>query len=354
MRTPVTTDVAVLQGWPKPKGSKKDLATSSDIAAALKLTVFQITARLKGMEGRGLVARDDRSRELWFRTEKGVAEAKNPTPQPVRAPRVHGSGGGAAGLPNDAKVKTIRADTVRWCDSDTIHQHFIEQAEDIKARLAGGQLHHDAVVDRKLRVSLKDVLRAIKPRIAAKRDGCWSTRDVWEGATVKIKDGDGKPAATQWRKHVAKVYRSPKGDEYVEAKSLETADLIVKGKGGDVRLRLYGDSDAHKRLTKKEREQNARASAKEEQRQQERQRRILQEEQHEEEQRQTEAQERKAKAKKPAATPVRTAHGQPQTSTGKSRSRARGSSARHAARGRSKKDRATGSADLRRRSKGRK
>lgn len=79
MREGVTTDWSVskvLAKFPKP-------VRSADIAAALSLHVFQVTARLKGMEMRGVATRKD---GLWLSTPAGKSLAGGP--EPVLAPGV--------------------------------------------------------------------------------------------------------------------------------------------------------------------------------------------------------------------------------------------------------------------------
>lgn len=124
MRSQVTTDWSVaraIEGLTvvathgkskKPKLLKPGLLTcfaSDTIAQALKLTVFQITARLKGMEGRELVVRED---GLWGLTEKGRnLAALIGEPQPIAKPKVARPDGWKPEpptTPDDSKVKQIK------------------------------------------------------------------------------------------------------------------------------------------------------------------------------------------------------------------------------------------------------
>lgn len=66
-----------------------------------------------------------------------------------------------------------------------------------------------------------------------RRDKGWSTRYIYEGITVKVDETRaGKKIGTlviPWRKEVARIQISPKGNEYVEAEPWEKADLIYAG-----------------------------------------------------------------------------------------------------------------------------
>lgn len=274
MRAPVTTDAKVLAGWPK---SKKPVA-SITVAQALKLTVFQITARLKGMEGRGLV---ERIAGLWRPT------GKEPLPEPVRGPsRVYTAGGGAAGLPDDKKVKTIRAADITWCADLKVIDNLKARLADIKSRIEG-RISEERVspeIERRLRASLRDTAKAIRAQIPKTTKGCWHSEDLWEPSTVKLKSEDGGTVA--WRKHVATLYVSPQGHRYVSAGAMDNADLIIINRDKSrTRFKLFEKSHTHRTLTKKEREDEARAEAKLKHKQAERQKRIEAAEQEERERR---------------------------------------------------------------------
>lgn len=75
MREAVTDDVSVLQKWPKDKKKNPAKCTSAKVAESIGVTVFQITARLKGMEGRGLLVREN---GLWMMTQQGEEVRDNP------------------------------------------------------------------------------------------------------------------------------------------------------------------------------------------------------------------------------------------------------------------------------------
>ncbi|HLA14786.1 MAG TPA: hypothetical protein VJZ25_07160 [Gemmatimonadaceae bacterium] len=123
MRKAVTTDLMVLQKWPK--SSRPGVGTTSQrVAGALRLTVFQITARLKAMEGRGFLRRDEAG--FWHRAPSGVAEAKHPsaTIRTAKTPRIRGEGLPAIGLPDDRKVKHIRA--TKYKDGWRMHYVGVE------------------------------------------------------------------------------------------------------------------------------------------------------------------------------------------------------------------------------------
>lgn len=103
MPGPITNDYDVCRALQK---GKRNLAAAK-AAKLTGLTPFQITARLKGMEGRNLVKR---SEGLWQLTEDGAALARGPRPAPpprVRAVPPAPGGPPAAGLPDDTGVLVL-------------------------------------------------------------------------------------------------------------------------------------------------------------------------------------------------------------------------------------------------------
>jgi len=100
---PVTTDWKVANTLLKTSKPK----FSNQIAAKMGLTVFQITARLKGMELRRLMIRNDQG--AWSLTEAGQLLGTGPEPAlPERRPRRTG-GTGAVSLPQDEGVRRVRS-----------------------------------------------------------------------------------------------------------------------------------------------------------------------------------------------------------------------------------------------------
>ncbi len=83
MRTPVTTDHAVLTVMVE---AEYHQFTAKGVGHLLDLTPFQITARLKGMENRGLVTRNGKvskeGKKLWVVTDAGTEYQKSPPPPP--------------------------------------------------------------------------------------------------------------------------------------------------------------------------------------------------------------------------------------------------------------------------------
>lgn len=254
MRKPVTTDTAVLQGWPK-KGTSH---TSAEVAAALSLTVFQITARLKGMAGRGFVQQG--ADKKWSRTEAGTAEAKNPSPSVAKVSRrmTVSAEDGVVGPPDDSNVPTLRIGKGDWAPP----AHAVREAESELPK-----------IEKRLTEFKEDPARYRREIM------CMTTeRDHWRGV-IKRSAGKKWSHRTENTTHlVMNVYVAPDRREYVPAKSFESADLIVlapPGGAGPTRLRLYSTSSVAKKRAKVEREKTKREESKKEQAQQERAKRVL-------------------------------------------------------------------------------
>lgn len=78
----------------------------------------------------------------------------------------------------------------------------------------------------------------------------WSVRRVWKATTVDID----KVGRVPTRELIATVHVSPDGDEYVEARASEPADLIYVASDFTRRLRRYEESKLGKKIAKQERE----------------------------------------------------------------------------------------------------
>lgn len=84
----------------------------------------------------------------------------------------------------------------------------------------------------------------------------WRDRNVWveKMVRIKVKDADGRtqPMTVPWRECVAKVFISPKGNEYVRALPSEKADARLRCWLGEmesiVRLKRYVGSKAERRV----------------------------------------------------------------------------------------------------------
>ncbi len=255
MRKPVTSDVGVLQGWPK---TKKPV-TSLEVAEALGITVFQITARLKGMEGRGLVERDTKG--LWKPTGKEAA------PEIARQPRARIANGSAVGLPDDSKVPRISRPAM--APPDNVVRDAERRLEELKQRIR--EYEKDKKRFRRELMTLnteRDGCLEIIKRANAK--GVWRTRFIREPKIVSYKNDKDEPVHVSASQIKATTMIDPKGHEYIEAGKFETAHLIVEG---GLRLRLYETSGVAKREEKLKQEQEERERAKQEQRNQ----RILEE-----------------------------------------------------------------------------
>lgn len=102
----VTSDWSVARSLSK---SKKPL-DAKGVADLLKLdSPFQITARLKGMEQRELVCRQE---GLWILTDKGRALGVGEEPAaPLKIVRIRVAGGSAIPLPDDERVPRIKSDS---------------------------------------------------------------------------------------------------------------------------------------------------------------------------------------------------------------------------------------------------
>lgn len=90
----------------------------------------------------------------------------------------------------------------------------------------------------------------------------WTFHLVREPVNIKVKDADGAAhGATVWQP-VATVYTSPSGNDYVNAKHSEKADLIIRyrAKYGsplgdkDVRLRRFTTSSVKRKMDQNEKE----------------------------------------------------------------------------------------------------
>lgn len=119
---PVTNDWQVTRAMLGDPPEEGYAWLSAEIAASLEITVFQITARLKGMEGRKLVYREQ---SYWALTPLGFQLGSSPEPpkkiKPPLSERVYSTptggiyspGGGAASLPSDEGVPKV-SDTRGW------------------------------------------------------------------------------------------------------------------------------------------------------------------------------------------------------------------------------------------------
>lgn len=257
-RDSVTTDLAVLQGWPKPT-KKVTHFSASEVAAALKLTVFQVTARLKGMEGRGLIGRSLDGQ--WAKTELGKTETDNPSPSLVAKPKVvrlPSTNGSMVGPPDDSKVPRISTPT--WRPSDFAVGVAQEGLPLIERRMA--QLKEDPKKNRLDIMRLQTEIDHNKLVLKTAKNKSWSWRTDRSGPVPSM------------------VFVSPDGREYIRAGMFQTADMIMVSKSnGDVRLRLLMTSPQAKQLNKKQVEQAAREQAKKEEQQNARQARVLKAEQ---------------------------------------------------------------------------
>lgn len=84
----------------------------------------------------------------------------------------------------------------------------------------------------------------------------WSMRRMYRPTTVKLDMGKEGTAEVSWREHLATIYTSPEGVEYVEAKASERANLLrVFATVGipSVRLRLFAGSAAEREVGRWER-----------------------------------------------------------------------------------------------------
>jgi hypothetical protein len=237
MRKPVTSDAAVLAGWPQTKKGNKGV-TAAIVAAALKLTVFQVTARLKGMQVRGLLERKD---DLWYTTGKEAA------PEPVRTPsaRKYGVGLPAVGLPDDTKVPHVDGSKIAWRPSDRAVKEASIRLHKVKQRMeeyAADKKKHKRELAA-LSVELDHCTSVIGNSSAKK----WSHEYVHTGTGARA------------------VYIAPDGKRYVSAKPFETADLIMdSSKVGASRLKLYEKSIMVRKEEKQQREEEKREDAKSE------------------------------------------------------------------------------------------
>jgi hypothetical protein len=241
MRKAVTTDISVLQGWPKGKS-----ATSAEIAAALGITVFQITARLKGMEGRGFVAREN---GRWLRTEKGAAEAKNPSPSVAKKPAARQLNvlGYATGAPDDSRVPLI--EKIHCAPSEFAFNEARRRLPKVKHRLRA--LLEDPAKNRHAIMVLRTELSHCRAVLKAPREDCWFHRRIKADA-VGVERVD--------------VYVAPDGREYVRALPFEIADVRIAMPDGldPVRLRLYTTSAVARRDAAASKEQTSREAARQE------------------------------------------------------------------------------------------
>lgn len=240
MRKPVTTDVAVLQKWPD--GDKPQ--TSGAIASALGITVFQITARLKGMEGRSLVSRE---KGLWLRTEAGKAEAANPSPSRSGTKfRQRDAAGIPSAKPDDSLIPLLELTGEDWCPSEEAFQRAAVRLPEIEERLR--ELKIDPKANRQAIMSLTTERDHCRKVVREPRDDRWTTRRVHAG--------------THW----IDMYVAPDKREYVQAASFEVADILMVMPEGfpTARLRLYSTSATSKQVHRATREAEGRKAAREE------------------------------------------------------------------------------------------
>jgi hypothetical protein len=111
-QAPVTSDLKVLQAIDtlNQAAGQEQAYSSAEIAEAMGLTPFQVTARLKGMEGRELVARDE---GYWYVTERGTDYRKDPPPERQSLPlgeRVYKTPTGGLYSPGAAMVASMQDD----------------------------------------------------------------------------------------------------------------------------------------------------------------------------------------------------------------------------------------------------
>lgn len=293
--TPVTTDLAVLRGWPKTKASKE--VTSAQIAAALNLTVFQITARLKGMEGRGLVARKG---SFWYVTDTGAAERENPSPsisgRAKRMRQVDPTTGQISGPPDDTNVPRTHIGPDEWGPSVAAVVSAEKRLPEIERQLdywkERQHLGHEL---RALHTEHEHCLRVLKQARAVKK------RKVWTSRTEHTPE-----AAVQ-------IFIAPDGREYVSARAYEVADLLVESNTtglAPVRLRLFGTSATARKMKQGERQAKEAEDRKVSKEQEARNSRILESE-HEQATEAHKANSRQAQGHKPVhASPRRQDHRQ--------------------------------------------
>lgn len=240
MSTTVTTDHSVLKGWPK---DKDKAYTSVAIAEALGLTVFQVTARLKGMEGRGFLTRDEKGH--WLVTDAGLAERDNPSPSidgRARAMRATDRAGGYSGPPKDDHVPRIKLTNFDWAPSDENFKRAQQQLPIIQAKLA------DYLKDK---MTYKREIMAL----SVERDHCKKVIEAKKGRAKWTSRTEHTPQGAQT------IYIAPDMREYVFANAWEVADLLIESatRGlSPARLRLYSTSAIARSIKKaRKEEQNA-------------------------------------------------------------------------------------------------
>ncbi len=239
MRKSVTTDIAVLQGWPK----KKEVATAAEVAVALGLTPFQITARLKGMSQRNFVSRGDDGR--WFRTDFGLEQAANPSPSVLKSSefRKKDAAGQATSEPDDARIPLLHLTRDDWGPSEFAYREARARLPHVKRRLAEFKEKRDQHGIIVLRTEL-DHCRSV---IRRPREGRWQVRSVKDGT------------------HVQQVIVAPDGREYVPAEPFELAEIRIQPANDQltpVRMRLYFTSALARRDEKVKKEVEGRTEAK--------------------------------------------------------------------------------------------
>lgn len=138
---------------------------------------------------------------------------------------------GPAVLIDDSEVKHIRGSKIKWVIPQASYDNMVQNYRDYKRRLAS-----DEKMPRGTRTAMKDVIKSLKPTIRADRTGCWTREHFYEPIVVEVKGENG--GKMNWRKLVAVIYVSPKGNRYVEARANEKATLIID----------YPDSDFRKHL----------------------------------------------------------------------------------------------------------
>lgn len=151
---------------------------------------------------------------------------------------------GPAVLIDDSDVKRIRGSKIRWAIPQASHDHVVETYRSYKRKL-----NSDEKMPRGTRTAMRDVMKAMREEVRASRDGCWSREQLYEPITVEVKGENG--GSMRWRKLIATVYVSPKGNRYVEARANEKATLILDYPDSEfrkqLRLRRYEGSGIERR-----------------------------------------------------------------------------------------------------------
>lgn len=240
----VTTDLAVLQVM-----AKKGALASITIATLMGLTVFQITARLKGMQGRGFLARDKEG--LWLVAPQGAAELANPSPSVSgvsKTMRIMDSTGSHSGAPDDTNVDRLRLRGDDWAPSQEQFDGASDRLPHVKRQLES--FRTEPMKFRREIMALVAEEEHCRATIKRPRKGKWYSRSIRNS------------------NHTQTLYIAPDTREYVMATSHETADLIIEYQDRTVppsRLRLFSTSSAARtarKTTNVAAEQEERAAAK--------------------------------------------------------------------------------------------